>query len=558
VDFDASSTFLADLAEGLRRASTFFYDAGDGQFFFDTIEIFDNRVRYNEADMHVYASVDVWPQAHRGGIELADRGHIHIPRFFGGTWRTGDGYRVFIHEFGHYGLDLDDEYLDRTGKQPPIWLCATNYGTATAADESVASIMNQQGIASEFCSNVDPLHRHETNTLQDVTHGETTWATIVRRFSDSQIPPRWEIFQPEDWGHVVPGPLRMPTPGATSVTINNAAGGACAPFTLRFTTAGATPAVVTGTEVIVDRPSGFDLIQGTTDTAGRIEIYGARSGDVVHAVRLTSVMPLNIYVARHVVTCGAGGAVTAVSGGQAAFGMEATIAPVSGLGVRVTVTATAALAAAPLVELQQSAAAGPIAVPMTFNAAAGTYTGQATLVADRSPSGLLRMAARNGAGNELVLYQYFHVHELNAKAFASDIFSGDGIFRLVMPANAVEDDLRLIIAEHAAASVQDGLTPVGPVYEIVTEPAVGDLGTPAPIHIRFGTETATAASAATATTSLVIHRWDETTQRWAPLPTTVGNEQQLASAQTARLGRFGLFWTETASMIKLYLPLMDR
>jgi hypothetical protein len=482
VDFDASSAFLTDLAEGLRRASTFFYDAGDGQFFFDTIEIFDNRVRYNEADMHVYASMDVWPQAHRGAIALANRGHIHIPRFFGGDWRTSDGYRVFIHEFGHYGLDLDDEYLDRSGKQPPVWLCATNYATATAADQSVASIMNNQASASEFCSNVDPLHRHETNTLQDVTHGETTWATIVRRFSDSQIPPRWEIFQPEDWGHVVPGPLRMPAPGATSVTIHNADGGACAPFTLRFTTAGATPAVVTGTEVIVDRPSGFDLIQGKTDTAGLVEIYGARSGDVVHAVRLTSVTPLNIYVARHVVACSAGGAVTTVSGGQAAFGMEAIIAPLSGLGVQVTVKATAALAAAPVVELQQSAAAAPIAVPMAFNALTGSYTGQANLVADRSPSGLLRMAARNGAGNELVLYQYFHVHELDANAFASDLFSVDGIFRLVMPAAAVENDLQLAIAEHGAASVQAGLTPVGPVYEIVTDPAVGVLQTPASIH----------------------------------------------------------------------------
>jgi hypothetical protein len=102
------------------------------------------------------------------------------------------------------------------------------------------------------------------------------------------------------------------------------------------------------------------------------------------------------------------------------------------------------------------------------------------------------------------------------------------------------------------------LTPVGPVYEIVTDPAVGVLQTPASIHIRFGTETAAAAATATATTSLLIHRWDETTHRWAPLPTVVGSAQQLASAQTTHLGRFGLFWTEAESVLKLYLPLADR
>ena len=95
---------------GLRRASDFFYDAGDGQLFLDLVEIWDNRVRFNEADMHVYANNQVWPQAHVGGIEESARGYIHFPDFH--FYRLHVERVRYIAGFGQMGWIKGEAYRD--------------------------------------------------------------------------------------------------------------------------------------------------------------------------------------------------------------------------------------------------------------------------------------------------------------------------------------------------------------------------------------------------------------------------------------------------------------
>ncbi|MGB9578101.1 MAG: FG-GAP-like repeat-containing protein, partial [Halothiobacillaceae bacterium] len=135
VEWDANSMYLDGLRQGLESASAYLYDVGDGQFFWEVIEIRDNRSRWAEADIRIHASNQVWPCADVWGITAGTDAHIYMGRYFDGNssntgeWIYSNGFRTFIHEFGHYGLGLWDEYLDRDGNKTSDAYCATNFDT---------------------------------------------------------------------------------------------------------------------------------------------------------------------------------------------------------------------------------------------------------------------------------------------------------------------------------------------------------------------------------------------------------------------------------------------
>lgn len=130
VEWDARNdkTFLSSLAEDLQRASNLLYDWTNGQVALGKLTINQNKEEWDQADIRIYASNRVRPNATHGGIiDKSDtsgkqdkpsfkRGRIQI----GPVWsrwgdtadtRNRDWPNALAHELGHYLFSLEDNYL---------------------------------------------------------------------------------------------------------------------------------------------------------------------------------------------------------------------------------------------------------------------------------------------------------------------------------------------------------------------------------------------------------------------------------------------------------------
>jgi len=209
VEWDATTPYLNNLEQGLENASEYLYDATDGQFFWESIELKDNSVDLANADMRVYASNQAWPSAHVGAIREGAGRLIKVGRLFNGSssnsgqWTQANGFRTLIHEFGHY-LGLWDEYLDRTGQRASSAFCASNFNPSATDHSEQASIMYSQYESTEFCSRADSTHTHRSQTQHDAeSGGESTWETLERLYKDSTSPARWTLRSPDDRSTIV-------------------------------------------------------------------------------------------------------------------------------------------------------------------------------------------------------------------------------------------------------------------------------------------------------------------------------------------------------------------
>ncbi|MBV7333441.1 VCBS repeat-containing protein [Chloroflexi bacterium TSY] len=132
LQWDASNdpAFLAQLEANLARTSTALYDWTNGQVALGNVTVYQDRERWDEADIRIYASNQIRPTAHRGGIVsetmvLTDpafsqpitvtQGEVRIGPVwnrYGDATTIGDDWpNVLAHELGHYALFLEDTYL---------------------------------------------------------------------------------------------------------------------------------------------------------------------------------------------------------------------------------------------------------------------------------------------------------------------------------------------------------------------------------------------------------------------------------------------------------------
>lgn len=149
---------VASLTAAFAQASSYLYEATNGQMLFGNVQIYTNGDMWNDADFRVLADNDRRPSANVGGMvetavkhTLTDHptfadlifypGHITMGRGWSrtgpaqGLWGEPDGYRTLVHEWGHYALFLFDEYLDPNNQ--PVF-CECPHGDNSCA----ASIMD--------------------------------------------------------------------------------------------------------------------------------------------------------------------------------------------------------------------------------------------------------------------------------------------------------------------------------------------------------------------------------------------------------------------------------
>jgi hypothetical protein len=131
-EFDINDNdYYQKLKEGFQLASKYLYNVTDGQAYFNKIAIYDNKEKWLNSDIHLYASQD--PEATVNGIHwvggissLVKLGMIKLGTKWGGDSPNQKLYfTTIVHEFGHYGFALYDEYLDGNGEKisaNPNWI----------------------------------------------------------------------------------------------------------------------------------------------------------------------------------------------------------------------------------------------------------------------------------------------------------------------------------------------------------------------------------------------------------------------------------------------------
>ena len=306
IEGDASGQYVAELIDGLLKASDVLYDATDGQMAFGWLTIYESTQQWDDADIQIRDHNATTPQAFVGGINTSDSkyriiykgfdpdpGKIILGRYWNGSnaatgsWAENDGFKTIAHEFGHYGLFLFDEYF-YYAEEGNDHLRMRSW---CANDQSMpASIMNNQATKTEFCNRVEhyPQYHGGPPTYQTQRYGadETSWGTIQGVYSNTLQQmhpgnPPWTIRAPLDRNldtEFLVGPAKYPL----TVQIDNRTEDTDV-LASKLVTITVREQPYWGALTVLDRQTGRPVDQGITDISGQIEVLGAHLGDRVCA-----------------------------------------------------------------------------------------------------------------------------------------------------------------------------------------------------------------------------------------------------------------------------------
>jgi hypothetical protein len=550
VEWDAPASYLENLRQAAESASNFLYDVTDGQMFFEYIDILDNAMEYDRTDYKVQLDNQTWPSANVGGIlfDSSSNYRIWIGRLRGKGNLAGskwtDAFATMVHEFGHYGLGLYDEYLNRAGKDSGS--CATNFDTQVYA--SASSIMNSEFWASELCSNVDSNHKHNTDTQQDLENkGENTWETVLRVY---QAPDTWHslysLQSPDTRGAIVPGPDALPGRWIKSSVQDNDTG-ACTEFTVTVRDQAGTP--VSAANAWLDQAGGR-LMEGLTDKFGSIVIFSAHNGETLWVEKDGASASLNV-------SCSPGSAAGWIflTITPPAFNLEVVASVVAENLLDVTVRPSEPLQASPNVIMELEINKEPLAISMTYDPLSGLYRGQSAL-----PSGakFLLIQAADTFGHTILRLVKFTEAPAAAGEMV-DMSTGNHVFRIIFPAGSLSADTFLTIQTssstnapvQAAAAAPDNLLRVGEIYRVTAASGQTSLNLPAALSIQFPVDLGRVNI-----NSLQIRRWIPALGAWVTEFSTINAVRSSVSAQVSNLGTFALFGEPYTPTI--YLPVIVR
>lgn len=179
---DADATRVEQWERSFRRASEILYDATDGQMQFGRVYIANNSAGSAEADAYLLPEEG---QSSSSVNALGSPGfHMNL--------KADEKNKPFIviHEFGHYGLGVYDEYVGPGGGaectgDSSTGACIMEFGASLGDQISDAGVLTP-GVISEFCtaSNHDP----DADTNQESVHGEPCWQTMQDLYPGLAIP----------------------------------------------------------------------------------------------------------------------------------------------------------------------------------------------------------------------------------------------------------------------------------------------------------------------------------------------------------------------------------
>jgi len=507
IEWDASSAELEAFRSELVRISQFLYNATDGQFFVEQIDLADDAAFWNDTDYRIYANLDVRPNVNLrvGGFLRGGGGTwMNMRRAPAGTdfWSTFD---VFAHEFGHYGFDVRDEYADDDGTV----FCAANYNTEGSDYQSgqpkASCMMFYQADAGKLCSN-RAENPHRRGTRQGA---QSCWSHLATQYVDTLGFPRWNIQTPDTRGAIVGGLPDLPAEWAPRVNVDNRPRGLlCGPISVRVSDSDSGAPINDeevwlltsyGQIILQGRSGGYDSGSARVSFGGgmipvtgvhvgdRIAInpryrfgslgfgwsseYTVRASDCGRTSRLQLLRPDDpvsfVSVSTRIDDIDSlfmpqRGALQ-LTAAREPFRMFVSLEPVAGGQVTINVRTDAALRSAPEAEITLKGSTNALRAVMKFDAASQSYTSNALKISDGAYASLQVTATAEG-GSIIVRLFSLVLSPLNANA-ETDVFSADGQLNLTVPAGALPQTAVVAIGPSSAP-----LPPLGDGDMIVSGP----------------------------------------------------------------------------------------
>ncbi|MFC2085824.1 FG-GAP-like repeat-containing protein [Bacteroidota bacterium] len=552
IEWAANDAYVENLADALGSTANYLFDVTNGQARLGEIAIYDNKKKWNSADIRIHASNLQWPMASISGITKV-RGHLDMPpKHFGGSkstninkmysdmdlnvWRTGS-VRTFGHEFGHFGFGLYDEYEGKpAGSSQTV---SVHRGT------NFSFMDNQFGsdkMASEMSALV-ALSTSEKDKFKDTEHYQLTgqqdgWTTFRSRFSTTNtadVPA--DVHTPERVGVSYPDVITGPNDNLSSpnfraqhlidVTMLDVShkNDPRLEYVAKFRSTGL-PAP--GIEIDIIKQIGEEaryLRQGKTvltgPDKGKIRLLGADPLDRLIAndpsARTYTFARINIPAIATGKTQDEG--IVQLEELTAGYNMLATVVFTDGGGLRYETQATTTLGAAPSIDLITDDQ--PIE---SINLDGGPADYSVDLPGFPDADAVLLLNGQDGDGTEFPVPQSLSMFEIDTSGTML-VPTSAGLEMTLDPELRDIDRLAVLSSPFPApeTGLPDSVLRVSPVFGVSTSPSNGEFR--AKFEVYFNADSLFAL----AQEGVTIYRWAE---GWTPLPTVVIADTLVQTAVT--------------------------
>ncbi len=556
VDWDADSNYLADLQQAFAQASSYLYDASNGQMLFEQVSIYDDNFAAPQADFYFQANNQLRPTAQHAGLFAGGTSTISLGRYFNGytsnagNWFNPEGFRTLVYEFSQYAMGLYDSsfFYDIAGKRQNS-ACTSASIRSDANDATNATLMYWRYNASEFAQkNVAGLWSASCeNSLQMQKNQASDWQTIQAVFADVQNPARFQLLTPADYGQVVPGPTILAVSSWSSVTIaNDASSGACTiPITVQVLDDLGQP--VPAAEVIVVNPVRI-IPQGKTDNQGNIEILGAGTSDLVVADAwngrfLSGSIQISCSLLKP-----AGPISLAVQ--PAGFSLQPSI-QLSSVGQNLSIQIQSSVPLTMPLNVTFSQTGEPTSSQVNMNSADHqTWSGSTNLASGNPQAGSIYISG-SFAGSSVQNILHFQAETVNPTTEAL-IHSKDGLAELTMPPNVLSGNSKFaLINNELVITPTQGVTMLSGPY--LLQPGDG-MSLQAPVNLALAYDDPNGALRNLDKRIPQIARWNG--KKWiAVSDSQPSNTDPLVSAVITQAGIYALVINSTHS---IYLPFVAR
>lgn len=562
VEWDATADYLQHIYTATQRAAAFLYDVTDGQMTFGQVAIYDKAEHWAEADLQILAKNVAQPHAYIAGITDNDLAHVmRVGRFWDGNtantgnWSLDNGFRTLVHEFGHYGLGLYDEYFgyDDTGGE----LAGQHQAFCTGPESrnptnpaTAASIMDFHYATSELADVGRWTAWCRTTAQHQLNQGEADWQTLRRLFADGSGQTRWQLISPDQRvgvGNVVPGPNAIPAALPFPEIIVSNTGVSPSIFPIVVCRNGLPYSQGTWITLYLDNGRAID--QGLTDTAGRLEIVGAKAGDSLKIVSLDGTLSGSTVVLPSGCLELAGGGLNTHSIDKPYLRLWPTASSNGQLdGLRLVMTRTLPADNLTYILTGPDNVGPSAAIP--YNSGTAGHQVEVSFI----PPAMSGHAKVLGSHTN----QFFELnvdYRLQRALNISDttLFSNDGNLDLHLEAGSLP--LNIVNFLIASPWGLPGLSSldldiIGEVYDITASNNVTDLIQPAVLRLHFD------GTAGTKFDNLRIYHWDLQTAAWQPLASDLDAEHQSVTTTITELGLYALMGTP--STYSIYLPVVVK
>lgn len=578
IEWQATPAYLATIQAAMQHASAYLYDITDGQMAFGQVTIYDGGRAWANADLQISAKNNARPYAYIGGLRAADRSYVlRVGRHWDGNtsavgdWDAPNGYRTLIHEFGHYGLSLYDEYFgyafdtngNLTGEVNTY--CIGPENRLLTSPDRYASVMDYQYNTSELSAkDVAGLWATGcTETLHWHLLHESTWETLAKRYADQAASPRWQIVTPLARGSMLNGPVQLPDFLPAWPLVITRPLTAPLPSQIYTVTVSNGAAVQPRMRVVLysklgERVTAID--QGITNAEGQLAVYGGAPGDSLQATSLTGGLTGSVNLgAQKMVAL----RVRPLGGLQ-----RQTNAEIPAPYVQLTAEAGANAGQAELqITLHHVSADARIRALVTTPGVALTneaslsyspvisgYSGSFPLPTTEYGTGSVQILGID-ATSLLELYNDYELQSISNGA-AHDIYAPDGNLMVHLTPESLPGDTALLLIQPLLAPpgpLTTTVTLLGTPYHLSASGAVAALQKPMLLKLRVPKAPALRAE------QLILWWWNPALEHWQMVPANFDPEQSALLAVTPNLGSYAVSAiTEVRSPASLYLPLIAR